>query len=89
MPFRRNGAMVLCFDESERPGLQALYDRGVRNGVEGMRILTGEEARAMEPNLSDAVCAALYCPVLGHRLPVRADARLCGKRGRKRRGVPL
>lgn len=65
VPFRRNGAMVLCFDESERPGLQALYDRGVQNGVEGLRILTGEEARAMEPNLSDAVCAALYCPSSG------------------------
>ena len=65
VPFRRNGAMVLCFDESERPGLQALYDRGVRNGVEGLRILTGEEARAMEPNLSAAVCAALYCPSSG------------------------
>ena len=65
VPFRRNGAMVLCFDESERPGLQALYDRGVRNGVEGLRILTGEEAQAMEPNLSDAVCAALYCPSSG------------------------
>ena len=65
VPFRRCGAMVLCFDESERPGLQALYDRGARNGVEGLRILTGEEARAMEPNLSDAVCAALYCPSSG------------------------
>ena len=65
VPFKRNGALVLCFDEGERPGLQALYERGVQNGVEGLQILTGEEARAMEPNLSDAVCAALYCPSSG------------------------
>lgn len=65
VPFKRNGALVLCFDEGERPGLQVLYERGVQNGVEGLQILTGEEARAMEPNLSDAVCAALYCPSSG------------------------
>ena len=44
VPFKRNGALVLCFDEGERPGLQALYERGVQNGVEGLQILTGEEA---------------------------------------------
>ncbi len=65
IPFKRNGALVLCFSESERSGLETLCARGVRNGVEGLRILSGDEARQMEPNLSDAVCAALYCPSSG------------------------
>lgn len=65
IPFKRNGAFVLCFEESARAGLETLYARGVQNGVEGLQILTGDEARAMEPNLSDAVCAALYCPSSG------------------------
>ena len=55
VPFKRNGALVLCFDEGERPGLQALYERGVQNGVEGLQILTGEEARAME------LCCSFFC----------------------------
>lgn len=65
IPFKRNGALVLCFDEADKPGLQELYDRGVANGVKGLKILTREEAKEMEPNLSALVCAALYCPSSG------------------------
>ena len=61
-PFRRNGSLVVCMNEEDLPGLQALYDRGMKNGVEGLRILSGEEAREMEPNLSDALAGALYAP---------------------------
>lgn len=63
--FRRNGSMVLCFAEEDRPGLDALYDKGVANGVPDLRIISGDEARAMEPNLSDQVVAALYAPTGG------------------------
>lgn len=63
--FQRNGSMVLCFAEEDRPGLDALYDKGVANGVPDLRIISGDEARAMEPNLSDQVVAALYAPTGG------------------------
>lgn len=63
--FQRNGSMVLCFAEEDRPGLDALYDKGVANGVPDLQIISGEEARAMEPNLSDQVVAALYAPTGG------------------------
>ena len=63
--FQRNGSMVLCFAEEDRPGLDALYDKGVANGVPDLQIIRGEEARAMEPNLSDQVVAALYAPTDG------------------------
>lgn len=63
--FQRNGSMVLCFAEEDRPGLDALYDKGIANGVPDLRIISGEEARAMEPNLSDQVVAALYAPTGG------------------------
>lgn len=65
VPFKRNGAFVLCFAESDRPALQTLYDRGVKNGVPGLKILSGDEARAMEPKLSREVVAALYSPTSG------------------------
>ena len=63
--FRRNGSLVLCFDEEDRPALQALYERGVANGVPDLKIITGDQARAMEPNVTDQVVAALYAPTGG------------------------
>lgn len=65
VPFRRNGAFVLCFDENDLPALNELYARGEANGVENLKILTGDEAREMEPALSDTVVAALFCPSSG------------------------
>ena len=64
-PFERNGSLVLCFNEDEMPNLQALYDRGVANGVKELRILNREEVLLMEPNVTDNVYAALYAPTGG------------------------
>lgn len=63
--FRRNGSLVLCFSEDDRPALQALYERGVANGVPDLKIISGDEVRAMEPNVTDEVVAALYAPTGG------------------------
>jgi len=63
--FRRNGSLVLCFAEEDMPGLQALYERGVANGVPNLSIISGDEVRAMEPNITDEVVAALYAPTGG------------------------
>ena len=65
IPFRRNGAMVVCVDPAEKDGLRTLYDRGIANHVPGLRILDREKALAMEPNLSDNTVAALYAPTSG------------------------
>ena len=64
-PFRRNGSLVLCLDEKDLPNLQKLYERGITNGVKGLKILNKEEVRAMETNISDQVIAALYAPTGG------------------------
>ena len=65
IPFRRNGSLVLCFSEEDMPGLHELYVRGVTNGVPELRVISGDEARRMEPNLTDEVVAALYAPTGG------------------------
>ncbi|WP_026492576.1 MULTISPECIES: NAD(P)/FAD-dependent oxidoreductase [unclassified Butyrivibrio] len=65
IPFKRNGSLVVCVHEEEIDGLKTLYDRGVKNGVKGLEILTREEAIAKEPNLSDEVVGALYAPTGG------------------------
>ena len=64
-PFERNGSLVLCLNEADLPNLQALYDRGVANGVKELRILDKEEVLQMEPNITDDVVAALYAPTGG------------------------
>ena len=64
-PFKKNGSLVVCLHEEDMPKLQALYDRGVANGVQELRILNREELRAMEPNISDDAYAALYAPTAG------------------------
>lgn len=64
-PFKRNGALVLCFDKDELGGLKELYDRGVANGVKGLEVLDGDEARRLEPHISDKVVGALYAKTSG------------------------
>lgn len=64
-PFERNGSLVLCFNEGDMPNLQALYDRGVANGVKELQILNKEEVLKMEPNVTNDVYAALYAPTGG------------------------
>jgi len=59
------GSLVLCFEKENLPKLNDLYERGVANGVKGMKVLSGDEVRTMEPNLSDEVCGALYAPSAG------------------------
>lgn len=65
IPFQRIGALVTCLDQAELPRLQALYERGLKNGVPKMKLLSGDEARALEPNLTDTVCGALLAETSG------------------------
>ena len=61
-PYRRNGSLVLCMAEEDRPRLQALLDRGIANGVKGLRIIERQEILRREPNVSPDVVAALDVP---------------------------
>ncbi len=65
VPFQRNGSLVACLHEEDLPRLKELYEKGVKNGVPGLKILTREEALQMEPHLSDDVAGALYAPTGG------------------------
>lgn len=60
--FERIGSIVVCVDEAERSGLDALLARGRANGVPDLRIIEREELRALEPNVADAAVAALWAP---------------------------
>lgn len=62
VPYRQCGSLVLAFTPEECGTLETLRQRGEANGVPGLRVLTGAEAREMDPQLSDQVQAALYAP---------------------------
>jgi len=65
VPFRRIGSHVLAFSSEDMACLQKLYNRGRQNGVPSLRLLSGEEIRRMEPNLSNEVVGSLYAPSAG------------------------
>lgn len=69
VPILRNGSMVCAFSAPEVETLHKLYAQGLENGIPGMQLLSGEEARCLEPQLSDAVegvllvrNAGIVCP---------------------------
>lgn len=64
-PFKRNGSLVVRTKDQDKEGLQKLYDQGIANGVEGLRIIERDELIKMEPNLADDVVDALYVPTGG------------------------
>lgn len=64
-PFRRNGSLVLCFDNTEIISLEKLKEQGTENGVKGLRIIYAEELQRLEPNVSKKAAAALYAPTGG------------------------
>lgn len=76
IPFIRNGSLVVCTEEENRAGLEVLYERGIKNGVEGLRIVEREELLAMEPNLTDQAVAALYAPTAGIICPFQLNIAL-------------
>ena len=59
--YKRNGSLVVAF-EHERAEVEAIYRRGVQNGVEGLRIVEKDELFEMEPNLNPELSCALYAP---------------------------
>lgn len=63
--YKNNGSFVCAFGADENPAIDALYQRGLTNNIEKLQILTGDEARSMEPNLSEKVTRVLYIPTAG------------------------
>lgn len=60
--YRRNGSLVIGFTEEDRATIKDLYERGVKNGVDGLRVLDADEVHRLEPRLSDGVTCALHAP---------------------------
>ena len=69
VPHKRNGSMVCAFSADEEPIIDELFQQGQENNIPGLEILTGEQARSLEPHLSEKVTkvlrvtnAGIICP---------------------------
>ena len=65
VPHIRNGSMVCAFSPEEEPLLEELYEQGQVNKTPDLRIISGDEARQLEPALSKAVTKVLHIPNAG------------------------
>lgn len=57
------GKLVVATEEAEVPRIEAILEQGRINGVEGLELLSGEQARALEPQLN--AIAAILSPESG------------------------
>lgn len=63
IPYENCGKLVIALDESELGRLEALKQRGIANGLQGLRELEAEEIRELEPNAVGI--RALHVPETG------------------------
>ena len=63
VPFDICGKIIVAATENERERLDAIYRRGLENGLEGLRKVGPEEARAIEPQVR--AVEAVWVPQAG------------------------
>ena len=63
IPYSKTGKLIVATDESELKSLHELYNTGVENGVEGLRIIDENEVHKLEPDVNAK--AALFSPNTG------------------------
>ncbi|KAL0453179.1 UNVERIFIED_CONTAM: L-2-hydroxyglutarate dehydrogenase, mitochondrial [Sesamum latifolium] len=63
IPHKQIGKLIVATGSSEIPKLDLLMTRGIENGVEGLRMMEGQEATRMEPELQ--CLKALLSPASG------------------------
>ena len=77
VPFFRCGSLLVTYDRESIPKMERKLENGIRNGVPGLKWLTGPEAEAMEPMLAPGVAAALYAPTTGTVNPWQLGIAAC------------
>ena len=60
--YKRNGSLVVGFNDEDRATLEDLKVRGEKNGVKGLSVIGREEILKMEPNIGEGVTCALHAP---------------------------
>lgn len=76
--YKKNGSLVVAFSAEDLKTLQELKERGEKNGVEELEIISKEELKALEPNVSDEALGALYAKTGGIVCPYELTIALIG-----------
>ncbi len=63
VPHMKRGKLIVATSDKETAKIEGIHAMGVRNGVEGLEMISGATAMAWEPNLS--CTAALWSPETG------------------------
>ncbi len=77
IPFERRGDYVVAIGKKELPHLDELFQRGVKNGVPGMMLISGDEVRKREPDINPDVSGALWAETGGITDPFAANFAAC------------
>jgi len=75
IPYQLCGKMIIATEEEELPRLHALHERGIANGVPGLRMIGPDELREIEPHAVGL--QALWSPntgIVDYRQVARAYA---------------
>ena len=57
-----NGSLVIGYTDEDQVKLSELLENGIKNGVDGLKLVYGDELKALEPNISDEATCALHAP---------------------------
>jgi L-2-hydroxyglutarate oxidase LhgO len=59
IPHRKTGKLIVAVNAQEIPDLEALYERGVKNGVPGLELISAEKIKKLEPYIfaEAAICS--------------------------------
>ena len=60
--YKNNGSLVIGFNDEDRATVEALYRRGVANGVKNLKVVDKEALHKLEPNVSENATCALWAP---------------------------
>lgn len=65
VPFSRCGSLMVSFTPEGDAALRKKFRVGRECGVPGLALISGQQARELEPMLADGITAALYAPSTG------------------------
>ncbi|MCL2630499.1 MAG: NAD(P)/FAD-dependent oxidoreductase [Firmicutes bacterium] len=65
VPFKRNGSLVVAFDDEQLAHIMKLYERGIENGIPKLRIIGHAELLKLEPNINPEAKGALLAETAG------------------------
>lgn len=65
VPFRRNGSLIIAFDDEQLEHIEMLRQRGINNGIPGLSILSQQQLLEREPLINPDAKGALLSETAG------------------------